>query len=228
MSNSLKLAIGWVLTVFVALAFSWGAIGQVRNRVDQPSTVIPTINDGVVPADGAGGPSDPAVVPVVVVLPEDIDGSVPPTSALHGVDTTSTTSHDTESLDAAEAPATTSAPPTTASASDVGDTAPPTIASASGSGQTTSSTTSTTAAPATQTSSYTLTGGTVTISHSPGVVNLVGASPASGYSTEVKHAGPKEVKVVFTSGERSSKFSAEWKSGELKIDKEEKDDHDHD
>ncbi len=42
MPNWFKLATGWLLTVLVALAFSWGAIAQVRNRVDMPGTVIPT------------------------------------------------------------------------------------------------------------------------------------------------------------------------------------------
>lgn len=64
----------------------------------------------------------------------------------------------------------------------------------------------------------------MTISHSPGVVHLVGASPNSLFETEVKNAGPTEVRVTFENDDHVSEFRAEWEGGELDIKKEEKDD----
>jgi len=78
----------------------------------------------------------------------------------------------------------------------------------------------------TQTSIYVLTGGTVTIRYSPGVVILVGASPKSQggpWSTEVEKSGPDEVRVTFESDDHVSEFRAEWDGGELKVEKEEYD-----
>ena len=75
----------------------------------------------------------------------------------------------------------------------------------------------------TQTSTYDLTGGVVTISHSPGVVNLVGASPKAGFDAEVKNAGPSEVRVTFESDDHVSEFRAEWEDGNLDIKTEEDD-----
>ncbi|MEN8237887.1 MAG: hypothetical protein ABFR53_01670 [Actinomycetota bacterium] len=61
----------------------------------------------------------------------------------------------------------------------------------------------------------------VTISHSPGVVNLVGASPKAGFEAEVNKAGPSEVRVTFESDDHVSEFRAEWEDGELDIEKKE-------
>jgi len=63
----------------------------------------------------------------------------------------------------------------------------------------------------------------VTISYSPGVVKLVGASPniAGGFSAEVKDSGPDEVEVVFESDDHESEFSAKWEDGKLEISKDE-------
>jgi hypothetical protein len=90
------------------------------------------------------------------------------------------------------------------------------------------STTSTTAAPPTTSTtapakngSYQLTGGTVTISYSPGVVNFVTAIPQAGYSTDVRETGPDRVRVRFESDTHTSDFRAEWEGGELKITKSE-------
>jgi len=63
----------------------------------------------------------------------------------------------------------------------------------------------------------------VTISHSPGVVNLVGASPNSGFSAQLNNAGPTEVRVTFESDDHVSEFRAEWEDGVLDIKQEEKD-----
>jgi hypothetical protein len=58
----------------------------------------------------------------------------------------------------------------------------------------------------------------VTISHSPGIVNLVAAIPQPGFSTEQVSVGPSEVKIYFKNETHSSEFQAEWEHGELDID----------
>ena len=83
------------------------------------------------------------------------------------------------------------------------------------------STTSTTVAVALTTKTYQLTGGSVTISFRPGVVNFKSAVPQSGYSTEVEDNGPERVRVEFEKDEDHSRFEAEWVSGELVISIEE-------
>jgi hypothetical protein len=71
------------------------------------------------------------------------------------------------------------------------------------------------------TKTYQLTGGSVTISFAPGVVNFKAAVPQSGYSTEVEDVGPDRVRVEFDKDDSHSKFRAEWVSGELAITIEE-------
>jgi hypothetical protein len=71
------------------------------------------------------------------------------------------------------------------------------------------------------TKTYQLTGGSVTISFRPGVVNFKAAVPQSGYSTEVDENGPDRVRVEFEKGEDHSRFEAEWVSGELVVSIEE-------
>jgi hypothetical protein len=61
----------------------------------------------------------------------------------------------------------------------------------------------------------------VTISYSPGVVNLVSAIPQPGFSTDIKHAGPDEVRIRFESDDHTSDFRAEWEGTELKISESE-------
>jgi hypothetical protein len=62
-----------------------------------------------------------------------------------------------------------------------------------------------------------LTGGSVTISFAPGVVNFKAAVPQSGYSTDVKDVGPNLVRVEFDKDGSHSKFQAEWISGKLAV-----------
>lgn len=73
----------------------------------------------------------------------------------------------------------------------------------------------------TQTTSYQLTGGVVTISHSPGVVNFVSAIPAAGFDTEIKATGPNKVEVEFESDTHTSEFKAQWEGGVLDVSKDE-------
>jgi hypothetical protein len=71
---------------------------------------------------------------------------------------------------------------------------------------------------------YQLIGGSVSISASPGVVNLISASPSNGFIVEAESLGPTEVKVEFKSGSHESKFEAKWSDGVLDIRTEEGDD----
>ena len=90
-----------------------------------------------------------------------------------------------------------------------------------GTASTTSTVPSTTAAPQSQVTVYQLIGGAVSIESSPGVVNLVWATPNAGFSAEVESAGPTNVQVEFESGSHKSKFRAEWSGGVLDIEQRE-------
>lgn len=225
MPNWIKLAGGWALAALIALAFSWGAVALVRNRVVQPAIAIPT----TAPADAAA-PADStptSIVPTSIhVDPEAGDA---PTSATSdpGVATettnvpvatqsqTSTTSGPTTAPSTSQ-PSTTSATSTTTSQVP-GSTTTSTTSIPPGS----STTTSTTAPPEPQTTSYTLVGGVVTIRSSPGVVTFVSAIPQAGFSTDRRETGPDRVRIRFESPTHNSDFRAEWQGGELKITKNE-------
>ncbi len=87
-------------------------------------------------------------------------------------------------------------------------------------------TTSTTEDPTpdpTATATYNLVGGWVTITYGPGVVELVGAAPNSGFSIEIKENGPDRVEVEFEGDEQESRFRADETSGgtpELRIEED--------
>lgn len=195
-----RLAVGWVVATAIALAFSLGAVAQVRNRVIEPAVEIPATLAAATTTTTTEEPVD------------HIDGEEPATATTATTTTiapsTSTTSTTTTSVAPVEAKppistTTTTAPPTTTTT-----TAPPP-----------STTTTTTTAPPIQpsTSTYTLVGGVVTISYSPGVVNFVSAIPEAGFSTEQLHTGPDEVRINFNSETHSSEFRAEWENGVLDI-----------
>jgi hypothetical protein len=80
----------------------------------------------------------------------------------------------------------------------------------------TSSTTSTTQVIlASGTATIPSTGGTVTVSYANGQVYLQGASPAIGFSAEVKDQGPDEVRVEFRSEGLKVDVRARWEAGGL-------------
>ena len=87
-------------------------------------------------------------------------------------------------------------------------------------------TTSTSEAPPpepTSTATYNLVGGWVTITYGPGVVELVGAAPNSGFSIEIKENGPDRVEVEFESDDHESRFRADETAGgtpELRIEED--------
>ena len=230
-----KLAAGWVLTVVVALGFSWGAIAQVRQGAGQPSTVIPprVLADG----DGSNTEIPSATSTTSTLFTIRVDPSI-----LGVGDTTSTSlvgdidiggGGSVIELQSGASSATPVATTSTTPPTGAGSSSPTTSSTTTTTTQvtTTSSTTSTTEAsaePTTQTATYKLTGGSVTISFSPGTVTYLAAVPSGGFSTEVENTGPDEVRVTFESDDHESEFRAEWEDGELKITKKEKDDEEDD
>lgn len=221
-----KLVGGWFLAVVVALALSWGAVAQVRNRVVQPSIEIPT----TAVAAAARAPVAPGetttTAPTVIRVEPEIEGGDGTVSTLAADPSaaTTTTSGSTQTTSPPNSPPSTSAPgtssttsPTTTSSTTT--TQPPTTTTQPPA--TTTTTTTTEPSAETKTSSYQLVGGVVTISHSPGVVNFVTAVPQPGYSTDLREAGPDRVRVRFESESQTSDFRAEWEGSELIITKNE-------
>lgn len=78
-------------------------------------------------------------------------------------------------------------------------------------------TTTTTTAPQTSVTYHKLVGGEVWISSAEPDVRLVNAIPAGGFTVEIEHSGPEEVRVEFESSDHKSSFRAEWEDGELDI-----------
>jgi hypothetical protein len=86
----MKLTGAWLLGAFVAIAFSWGAVAQVRNRVIEPSIEIPAT---VVAAPG-GNTGTPATTSTTVIRvePDIDDGATASTSTTaQPAETTTTT-----------------------------------------------------------------------------------------------------------------------------------------
>ena len=194
-----------MVAAVVAVAFSWGAVSQVRNRVIQPSIEIPTTVAAGVETSAPETPSTTPSSTVIRVEPEILGGTAttvaePDSETTSAIATPTTTA---QSGGATTTTTTTQAPPTTITSPTT--TQPPTT------------TTTTTVPPETQTNSYQLIGGTVTISHSPGIVEFVSAIPRAGFSTELREAGLERVRVRFESETHTSDFRAEWEGEQLKI-----------
>ena len=215
MPRGTKFAIGWALAAVLAIALSWTAVAQVRNRVIQPSTPIPP---STLAFGGETTGAETSSPPVIRLEPEPettttLDPSLPTTIVPPATATGSTEDGQTT---ASTSPGTTS--PGTSSTSTTTTTGATTSTTTSTS-QPPSTTTS--APPETLTSSYQVVGGTVTISYSPGVVNFVSAIPQPGFSTDLRDTGPDRVRVRFESEDHVSEFRAEWEGGELRITKDE-------
>ncbi len=210
MPNWIKLATGWALAALTAIAFSWGAVAQVRNRVIEPSVEIPTTAFVAATASQFQSGSTTSVPQIIHVEPEVV-GDTSPTTATTDDGSAVTESGSTTSSTTTTTPITTTTQPPTTS----------TTTTTQPSNTTTTTTTTTTEPPQTETASYQLVGGSVTISYSPGAVSLVSAIPQPGFSTDVKHAGPDEVRIRFESDDHASDFRAEWEDAELKISESE-------
>lgn len=70
------------------------------------------------------------------------------------------------------------------------------------------------AAPAAaETRSYTLVGGSVVLRFEPGVVTVVSASPAQGFTQKIEGNGTAEVEVEFRSATHRSEVKGKWENG---------------
>lgn len=194
------------MAAIVAMGLAWGAVAQVRNQVIRPSVEIPTS----ALAAGSTLQNETPTTPASAVTTGPANSSTSSSSPSTSFGGTLTTQEST-----------TASSPSQASPGSTTSTTQPANNSTS-----TSTTSTTTAAPVTQTTTYQLTGGVVTISHSPGVVNFVSAIPAAGFDTEIKATGPNEVEVEFESDSHKSEFKAKWEGGVLDISKDEESDDD--
>ncbi|MCB1247553.1 MAG: hypothetical protein KDB69_09830 [Acidimicrobiia bacterium] len=133
--------------------------------------------------------------------------------------TSTTVATDQSSTTSTGTPGSTSTTSSTAPSS--GSSTSTTVTTLPGSTSSTSVTTTTEASTTTTPTSpktYTLAGGTVTIAANDPTVTLVGAVPKAGFTVDVEHTGPDEVRVEFESENHESSFRAEWEDGELLID----------
>jgi hypothetical protein len=200
----MKFAGLWGLAAVAALALSWAAVSQVRDRVIQPVTVIPT-TIAVIAAETP----DPTIVPIQPAIdpqPDpDLATSTTPADEASGSVTSTTSTTRAPSASSGTSP-TTAGPQTTSTTtpSVTTTTAPPE--------------TTTTSAPSGTVSSHSTPGGSVTISSSPGQVDFVSAIPQAGFTTELRDAGPERVRVRFVGATKSFEFEAKWEDGGLEVE----------
>lgn len=199
----MKFAGLWGFAAIAALTLSWVAVSQVRDRVIQPVTVIPT----TMVALGAET-SDPTVVVIEPAAGQQTPSGSSTTTSIAGVpspdrSTTSTTRA------ASASPAVTS---TTAITQTTSTVAPATTTT------TAPPQTTTTTAPSGSTSSHSTPGGSVTITSTPGEVTFVSAIPQAGFTTELRDVGPERVRVRFVSATTIFEFEAKWDNGQLDIE----------
>lgn len=214
-----KFFVGWALAALLAVALSWGAVAQVRNRVIQPSTPIPATS-----LAAAEPESDNPTAPTVIRLEPEVDSGDTATTAIADGETSTTASQPASSINTTSpVPSDDEPTPGTSVTTTTSGSSPSTTTSTTTttSAPAPATTTTTTSVPATQTSSYQLLGGEVTISYSPGLVNFISAFPQAGYSTDIREYGPEEVRVRFESSDHTSDFRARWENGELEITKNE-------
>lgn len=216
MPSWIKLAAGWALAAFTAVALSWGAVAQVRDRVVEPAITIPSTAAATVITT-----RDPTELTVIHVEPESGDTTTSTAlDSLGATDTTTATGTTPPTAPPPTAPsgATSTTTQTATTATTSTTTQPPGPTSSTTSQPPGSTTTTTTPA---QTTSYTLVGGVVTIRSLPGVVNFISAVPQPGFSTDVRETGPDRVRIRFESEAHNSDFRAEWQGDELRITKNE-------
>jgi cytoskeletal protein RodZ len=202
----MKFAGLWSLAAVAALTLSWVAVSQVRDRVIQPATVIPTTVVAV-----ASDVSDSTVV-VVEPAVDDRSGPFSPSTTSPSEDSASNASSTNSTRPPSAGPAST---PTTSTSQTPSTTVPPVTTTTAPLAQTTSTT-----APSTNpaSSSHSTPGGSVTITSSPGVVTFVSAIPQAGFTTELRDTGPERVRVRFVSATTIFEFEAKWDNGRLDID----------
>ena len=188
MPKWVKFAGMWMVSAAVAVALSWVAVSQVRDRVVQPVRVVPS----TVVESG----DTPTVVVVETTTTSSVTG---PTTA------TQTTTDATAAASTTRVTTTSASSSTTQSSTTSTTSAPAPV------------TTVTTLPAAGTLSTHTVAGGTVTIRSSPGIVSFVSAIPKPGFTTELRDSGPDRVRVRFSQAEQESEFEARWENGELEI-----------
>ena len=167
----------------LALAGLWAAATAVAVLVVWTGVrvVADDVTEPLPLATGAAPVAAGAAAPPAGSTPTTVAGAGPSATT---TPTTAATPADTSAPSPATAPTSTTAGPTTAS------TAPPPAASE----------------PWTRTA--TGRGGTVTVRFTASTVELVVATPASGYTVEVDDAGPDRVRVSFDDGEQETRIEA--------------------
>ncbi len=183
----------WLSATLFTGWVAWAAVGFVDSQVGTtPAAPLSSSEVAYLPL------TTPTAVPSTVDVPEP---SIPETSMPDITEPSSTTtSTEPASTSTTSTPPTSSPPPSTS---------PPTTHPPR------SSTTTVPSGPTIEV--HNTPGGTVTIAWTPGKVWLVSVSPAGGFTYDVEHDGPEDVKVEFEKGETEVKFHASWEDGELRI-----------
>ncbi len=170
------------------------------------TTALVTLAAWWVVAAASGQVNDQPIAPVVSsadLTSTSIAGSTSSESATSTVDQQSSTTND-----ATNSFSSTTVPDVSSTSTGTGSAPPTTVPSSS-------TTTTVVAGPTSGVKSISSSGGTVTVSYGAGQVKLVAASPAIGYTMEVKENGPDKVRVDFDSDDREISVRAEWKDGRL-------------
>ena len=215
----------WVAATVVSILLASAAVATVRSEIsERPSPLRNAALDQLAasttgpPPTVAGGapPATIASSTTTAAQTAQPTSSAPPTTA---PSVTSTTSGSLPSP-IGTGPSTTtttigSAPVTTTT------TAPPVVTTTTTIPSSTSTTSTTFAQGEPQ--SYELTGGFVQIFVFPDSVVVSFATPKSGFSVDVKKAGPPAVEVRFEGEDHTSVFKADYEAGVLDVDITEQD-----
>ncbi|MEA2002845.1 MAG: hypothetical protein U9N84_13305 [Actinomycetota bacterium] len=203
MRRYLSIGAAWLGATVISVVIASAAVAGIRDRVvDAPVAIgLPTTTTTLA-ADPGPTTSSPVTKSIVEA-----------SSTTAEVATTTEATLPPESTTTSTTTTTTAAPPTT--------TEPPVA------------TTTTTAPPTTTTTpvsyaTYDLIGGTVILAAGDGEVNLVSATPRSGFRVDLEHTGPEEVEIKFESNDHTSKLDAKWEDGELRVKIKEEDSDDDD
>lgn len=200
MRRTLTLAGTWAAATTAAVGLAWAGVGIVSDQVSEPVRTVAASSPALSPSP-TSSPSptaSPSASPTPTATPEPSLGLGP----------------SDEPSDGASAPGATSTP----RASDAPAPRPsPSVAPAPGASPSAapspSSSPSTTATAPAETRSYQLVGGTVTVRYSSTLVEVLVATPADGFETEIDRDGPTDLKVEFESETHRSRLDAEWEDG---------------
>jgi hypothetical protein len=191
----------WLAAGAGAVTLATGGVSMVGNQVTGSRPAPLSADDVRIELEGGGDPDHRAAEPATTI-------AVAPTTTVAPTDVTTPDG---------QAPTTTSVPPAPSSGPAPrtnlpGATTTTTVVATPGAGATT--TTTTTPPSNVQTRTYNLIGGTATLRFSPDGVNVVVASPNSGFSVQVEpsHEGAG-VQVEFSSEGHQSQVEGWWDGG---------------